>query len=407
MKILIIGSGGREHAIAWRLEQNGHELFSTPGNPGLAQEGQIFPSTNYLELAKQLKPDLTVVGPEAPLIAGIVDEFTANNLKIVGPNQKNAQLEASKSYSKRFMEEAGIPTARAAQVDSKEAAKQALKTFPLPVVIKADGLAGGKGVVIAQTQREAEHAIETLGPKLVIEEFLTGEEVSFIALCDGKHVLALEPTQDHKAIHDNDQGPNTGGMGAYCDSRILTARQFTQILNEVILPTVERTGFTGFLYAGMMMTADGPKTLEFNVRLGDPETQALMHRMDSDFGEVLLAAAEGRLNQAALTWKQDPSVTVVLAAYGYPGTVRTGDQIHGIDNMPNAVIFQAGTKMQEGKLVTAGGRVLAVTSSGPTLAAAIETAYTAAANIHFEGMYYRHDIGRKGLARWSIEPSVA
>ncbi len=402
MKILIIGSGGREHALAWRLKQNGHELFSTPGNPGLAQEGQIFPGVNYLKLAQELSVDLTVVGPEAPLVAGIVDEFKAQNLQIVGPNQQNAQLEASKTYSKRFMEEAGIPTARAAQVDSKEAAKQALKAFPLPVVIKADGLAGGKGVIIAQTAREAIDAIETLGPKLVIEEFLTGEEVSFIALCDGKHVLALEPTQDHKAIHDNDQGPNTGGMGAYCDSRILNARESAQILSEVILPAVERTGFTGFLYAGMMMTPDGPKTLEFNVRLGDPETQALMHRMGSDFGEVLLAAAEGRLNEASLSWKKDPSVAIVLAAHGYPGTVRTGDEIQGIDNTPNAVVYQAGTKLQDGTLVTAGGRVLAVTSSGPTLEKAIETAYAAGANIHFEGMHYRRDIGRKGLARWTI-----
>ena len=400
MKILILGSGGREHAIAWHLKQNHHELFSAPGNPGLSREGQTFPRTDYLQLAKDLKPDLTIVGPEAPLVAGVVDEFQTHKLKIVGPNQANAQLEASKTFSKRFMEEAGIPTARSAQVDSIDAGRQALKTFPLPVVIKADGLAAGKGVIIAQTQKEAEQAVEALGPKLVIEEFLTGEEVSFIALCDGKTVLPLEPTQDHKAVHDNDQGPNTGGMGAYCDPRILTPQQSEQILNTIIKPVVDRTHFTGFLYAGLMMTPDGPKTLEFNVRLGDPETQALMHRMDSDFAEVLLATAEGRLENQKLKWKADPSIAIVLAAHGYPGTVRTGDEIHGIDDVDQAVVYQAGTKLENGKLLTNGGRVLAITSSGPTLKQAIDNAYRAASKIHFDGMHYRRDIGQKGLKRY-------
>lgn len=396
MKILIIGSGGREHALAWHLKQHNHQLFCSPGNPGMAQLGEIYPEGNL----HQLKPDLTIVGPEAPLVAGIVDQFRQQNLKIVGPNQANAQLEASKTYSKRFMEQAGIPTARSQQTTTLDQAKQALKNFPLPVVIKADGLAAGKGVIIAHTQHEAEQAIQSLGPKLVIEEFLTGEEVSFIALCDGHNVLALEPTQDHKAVHDNDQGPNTGGMGAYCDSNILTSQQSTQILNEIIRPTVERTNFTGFLYAGIMMTQDGPKTLEFNVRLGDPETQALMHRMDSDFGEVLLAAAEGQLKNVKLNWKPEPSVAIVLAAHGYPGTVRTGDEIHGIDDVKNAVVYQAGTKMEDGKLVTAGGRVLAVTSSGPTLESAIANAYQSVSAIHFDGMHYRRDIAQKGLKRW-------
>ena len=400
MKILIVGYGGREHALAWRLKQNGHQLFSAPGNPGLAHEGQIYPRTDYLALAEELKPDLTVVGPEAPLVAGVVNEFRAAGLKIVGPDRNCAQLEASKILSKKFMELARIPTARAERVEDLPAAQRALSRFPLPIVIKADGLAAGKGVIIAQTQEEAEQAIESLGPKLVIEEFLTGEEVSFIALCDGKSVLALEPSQDHKAVHDNDQGSNTGGMGAYCDSRILTPAQSEQILNTVIKPVVERTGFTGFLYAGLMMTSEGAKTLEFNVRLGDPETQALMHRLDCDFGEVLLAAAEGRLENQKLKWKADPSVAIVLAAHGYPGTVRTGDEIHGIDQVENAVVFQAGTKEEDGKLFTAGGRVLAVTSSGPTLHAAIRNAYSAAESIHFQGRHYRSDIGKKGLKHY-------
>ena len=399
MKILIIGSGGREHALAWHLKQNGHSVFGAPGNPGIAREGGVYQTTDYLGLAIEKHVDLTVVGPEAPLVAGIVDEFQNAKLKIVGPNQTNAQLEASKIYSKRFMEQAGIPTARAVRTETQESAKQALKSFPLPVVIKADGLAAGKGVIIAQTEKEALEAIRTLGPNLVIEEFLTGEEVSFIALCDGKNILALEPTQDHKAVHDNDEGPNTGGMGAYCDGRILTPQQFGQILKTVIEPAVERTNFTGFLYAGLMMTAEGPKTLEFNVRLGDPETQALMHRMDCDFGEILLAAAEGRLNEVKFAWKDDPSVAVVLAASGYPGAIHTGDTINGIDQA--GVVFQAGTKLlDDGQLVTAGGRVLAVASSGANLAEAIDNTYAAAGHIRFDGMHYRHDIGRKGLKRW-------
>jgi phosphoribosylamine--glycine ligase len=403
MKILVIGSGGREHAIVWRLKQNGHKVFGAPGNPGIAREGVIEPRTDYLAAALAFDVDLTVVGPEAPLVAGIVDQFRAQNLKIVGPDRANAQLEASKTYSKRFMQEAGIPTARSEQVDNFDSARKALKRFPLPVVIKADGLAAGKGVVIAHTQAEAAAAIESLGPKLVIEEFLTGEEVSFIALCDGRNVLALEPTQDHKAVHDNDQGPNTGGMGAYCDSRILTAQQSAQIMETVIRPVVDRTGFTGFLYAGLMMTAEGPKTLEFNVRLGDPETQVLMHRMDCDFGEILLAAAENRLSEVQFASKPDPSVAVVVAAQGYPGTVRTGDEIRGIAEAESkgAIVYHAGTRIDTGRLVTAGGRVLAVTDSGPTLRSSIERAYAALTHIHFDGMHYRRDIGRKGLARWS------
>ena len=393
MKILVIGTGGREHALTWRLKQHGHELFAASGNP----------TTNYLQLAQDLKPDLTVVGPEAPLVAGVVDDFRSRNLKIVGPTKANAQLEASKTFSKRFMDQAGIPTARSTQVDTIEDAQRALTTFELPVVIKADGLAAGKGVIIAQTHQEAAQAVKALGPKLVIEEFLHGEEVSFIALCDGREVLALEPTQDHKAVHDNDQGPNTGGMGAYCDSKILTPEQSAEILKTIIHPVVERTGFTGFLYAGLMMTAQGPKTLEFNVRLGDPETQALMHRMDSDFGEVLLAAAEGRLDTQKIGWKSDPSVAVVIAAHGYPGTVRTGDEIHGVAEAEatGATVYQAGTKVENGRLVTAGGRVLAVTASGANLESAIGNAYAATSKIHFDGMHYRRDIGRKGLKRWN------
>ena len=399
MKILIIGSGGREHAIAWRLAQEGHQVYGAPGNPGIAEVGQLLATTDYLAAADSVHPHLTVVGPEVPLVAGVVDQFRAAKRKIVGPAQDAARLEGSKIHSKEFMRRLGIPTARYARVESVEAGIAALAEFGAPVVIKADGLAAGKGVIIAQDRAEAEAAVRSLGPRLVIEEFLAGEEVSFIALCDGKNIVPLEATQDHKAVGDGDTGPNTGGMGAYCDGRILSAEDARYVVNGVIEPVVQETGFTGFLYAGLMMTAGGPKVLEFNVRLGDPETQPLMHRLDSPFGEVLLASATGGLAGVSLQWKPQPSVCVVLAAAGYPGQTRTGDIITGIQTCGTQV-FQAGTKLGSRGLETAGGRVLGVTASGPDLAAAAANAYAAVANIHFDGMHYRRDIARKGLKRW-------
>jgi phosphoribosylamine---glycine ligase len=399
MRIFIIGSGGREHAIAWKLKQGGHAVFAAPGNPGLAQLGAINPRSDYLALARSLAADLTVVGPEAPLVAGIVDEFRAAGLAIVGPTREQARLEGSKIWAKQFMVDAGIATARAVQTHDADTALAALEEFPLPVVIKADGLAAGKGVIIAATPEQARQAVIALGPNLVIEEFLTGEEVSFIALCDGRTAIPLEATQDHKAIHDNDKGPNTGGMGAYCDGRILDRATSDHILSTVIRPVVERTGFTGFLYAGLMMTPDGPKTLEFNVRLGDPETQALMHRMRSDFAEPLAAAAGGSLDGAQIDWRPEPSVCVVLAAAGYPGKVRAGDTINGIGGC-GAEVFHAGTRIGDTGLETAGGRVLGVTARGPDLRKAIDNAYHAVSRIRFEGMQFRTDIARKGLRRW-------
>jgi phosphoribosylamine---glycine ligase len=399
VKILIIGSGGREHAIAWRLSQEGHQIFGAPGNPGVAEIGQIIATTDYLALANSIDPDLTVVGPEIPLVAGVVDEFRAAKRKIVGPAQDAAQLEGSKIHSKEFMRRLGIPTARYARVESVEAGIAALAEFDTPVVIKADGLAAGKGVIIAQNRAEAEAAVHSLGPRLVIEEFLKGEEVSFIALCDGKNIVPLEATQDHKAVGDGDTGPNTGGMGAYCDGRILAAADAQLVINSVIGPVVHATNFTGFLYAGLMMTADGAKVLEFNVRLGDPETQPLMQRLDSPFGEVLMASATGSLAGVSLRWKPEPSVCVVLAAAGYPGQIRTGDVITGISACGTQV-FQAGTKQGPNGLETAGGRVLGVTASGPDLASAASNAYAAVEKIHFDGMHYRKDIAQKGLKRW-------
>jgi phosphoribosylamine---glycine ligase len=395
MRILIIGSGGREHALAWKLAREGHEIFAAPGNPGIAQVAQLVAGAAAIEF----EPDLTVVGPETPLVAGIVDQYRARGWRIVGPTQANAQLEGSKIHSKELMRRLGIPTARFVRAESREAGLAATAEFEYPVVVKADGLAAGKGVIVARDRAEAEAAIHTLGPKLIVEEFLVGEEVSFIVLSDGKTALPLEPTQDHKTVGDGDTGPNTGGMGAYCDGRILSAKDSEAVMRTVIEPVIAETGFTGFLYAGLMMTKAGPKVIEFNVRLGDPETQPLMHRLDSDFGEVLMRAATGELRGAELRWKPEPSVCVVMAAAGYPGQARTGDRIEGMENC-GAQVFQAGTAMGPSGLQTAGGRVLGVTASGPDLATAVANTYAAVAKIHFEGMHYRRDIARKGLKRW-------
>lgn len=413
MKILIIGSGGREHALAWRISQSplATELHAASGNPGIAKLATCHPVTSvrdYVQLAIDLNIGLTVVGPEAPLVAGVVDRLREAGKLVVGPTSNAAQLEGSKAFSKNFMIRAGIPTARYVTVSTVDDARNAIADFGFPVVLKADGLAAGKGVVIAHSEEEAESALPALlGSRLVIEEFLTGEEVSFIVLSDGKRALPLQPSQDHKAVHDGDQGPNTGGMGAYCDSRILTEQQTSEIMGAVIAPALEgmaaeNNPFTGFLYAGLMMTASGPKVLEFNARLGDPETQALLHRMSSDFVPALTAAAHGDLAGASLDWDSNPSVCLVLAAHGYPGEVRTGDVISGIEDAERAgaVVFQAGTKLLGEELATSGGRVLGVTASGPDLRTAIDRTYEAAKHIHFNGMHFRTDIGAKGLKRY-------
>jgi phosphoribosylamine---glycine ligase len=410
MRILVIGSGGREHALCWKLAQSPKTsaLYAAPGNPGIGQIATCLATTDYLAAAESIDADLTVVGPEGPLAAGIVDQFRAKDRRIVGPTAAAARLESSKVFAKEFMLRAGIPTARFATVNTPEEACAALHEFEFPVVLKADGLAAGKGVIIAKSESEAQQAIPKLltpGSSLVIEEFLTGEEVSFIVLSDGVNILPLEPTQDHKTVYDGDTGPNTGGMGAYCDGRILDEFQKSEIMAQIIRPAIqdmraEGQPFTGFLYAGLMMTPRGPKVLEFNARLGDPETQVLMHRMQSDFVEPLFAAAHGTLDGRELDWSPDPSVCVVLAAAGYPEQVRTGDAITGLDRVANATVFHAGTKLVDNVLVTSGGRVLAVTARGSTLAAAIQNTYDELAHLHFAGVHYRKDIGQKGLRRW-------
>jgi phosphoribosylamine--glycine ligase len=410
MRILVIGSGGREHALAWKLSQSlGVQVYATPGNPGMARCGECIlagdgsPRT-LLAVAESVNAELTVVGPEAPLVAGVVDTFRAAGRAIVGPTSENARLEGSKIFAKDFFRQYRIPTAEFVSVESSDAARKALDRFRFPVVIKADGLAAGKGVVIAEDRAQAAHALETLGERLVIEEFLEGEEVSFIAMCDGRDILPFAPTQDHKRVNVGDTGPNTGGMGAYCDSRILTEAQTEKILDTIMRPTVEATGFTGFLYAGLIMTADGPKVLEFNVRLGDPETQPLMYRMSNDLAPVLAAAARGELGRHSFAWKRGASVCIVLASRGYPGSYRTGVSIRGIEDAEatGATVFHAGTRTGPGGLETAGGRVLGVTAEGQDLGSAIEKAYIGAQKIRFDGLHYRTDIGSKGLERYKI-----
>jgi phosphoribosylamine--glycine ligase len=409
MKILVLGSGGREHALAWKLAQSdGVSVYGAPGNPGFAGIGPCIPVKNanpesYLAVADMIGADLTVVGPEAPLVAGVVDAFRARGKRIVGPTREAAQLEGSKIFAKNFFVKSNIPTAAFVTVENETEARQALNRFGYPVVLKADGLAAGKGVVIAQDRAAAEAALKDLRWPLVIEEFLRGEEVSFIALCDGRDVLPLAVTQDHKAAFDGDTGPNTGGMGAYCDDAILTESQIGEILTRVMLPTVEAMQFTGFLYAGLMMTSGGPKVLEFNVRLGDPETQPIMHRMASDFVPALVAASEGKLRGAKLEWRKGPSVCVVMASGGYPGAYQSGKAIRGIQmaEAQGAKVFHAGTRLGASGIETAGGRVLGVTAGGRDLASAIDGAYRAVGEIQFEGMHYRKDIGQKGLRRQS------
>ncbi len=397
-------------------------MYCAPGNPGIAKVAECIALTQqtperFLEVANLIDADLTIVGPEAPLVAGIVDHFEQHGRKIFGPRQHAAQLEGSKAFAKEFMARHGIPTARFVVCEKLDEAKAALPRFELPVVLKADGLAAGKGVVIAKSREEAERTLEAMfsgelvgeaGSRVVIEDFWRGEEVSFIAICDGERAVAFPPTQDHKAAYDNDEGPNTGGMGAYSDDRILTAEERAQIMEQVILPTLrgmksEGEPFRGFLFAGLMMTSEGIQTLEFNVRMGDPETQCILTRVEGGFVETVLAAVESRLDPSSLRVRSGASACLVMAAFGYPGKVRGGDEIGGIEAAEalGAKVFEAGTKLSEGKKVTAGGRVLGVTASAPDLPQALRNAYAALDKVHFDGMHFRRDIGKKGLKRYT------
>jgi phosphoribosylamine--glycine ligase len=406
LKILVIGSGGREHALAWKLAQSPDvsEVLACPGNPGIAQCARCVAYPGSLDaladLASHEGVTYTVVGPEAPLVEGIVDVFRRRGMRIIGPTRAAAQLEGSKVFAKRFFERAGIPTARSVQVDAPDRAIGHIKDFSFPVVLKADGLAAGKGVIIANSQKEAAQAIGKVGAPLVIEEFLNGYEVSLIALSDGKTLLPFAPARDHKRLLNNDLGPNTGGMGAYCDPSILSSDELGRITDQILLPTLgqmakEGYPFTGFLYAGLMMTADGPKVLEFNARMGDPETQAILYGLEGSLGDVLEASATGT-NPNIDLFRSRPAACVVMASQGYPDKPVTGAVISGVEEAekPGVKVFHAGTRFTDRGLETAGGRVLGVTATGDNLRAAIRKAYAGVAHIHFDGMQFRTDIGK-------------
>lgn len=421
MKILVIGSGGREHALAWKLAQSVkiQTIYVAPGNGGTALDSRFenVNITNPEELAEfaiQNGVQLTVVGPEAPLAAGIVNIFRAKNLKIFGPTKEAAQLESSKDFAKSFMERHGIPTAKYQTFSDLAAAHRYIDEQGAPIVIKADGLAAGKGVIVAMTVQEAHDAIDMMlsdnklgdaGARVVIEEFLEGEEASFIVLVDGKNILPLATSQDHKRLLDNDQGPNTGGMGAYSPAPIVTPALHARVMREIITPTIngmKKDGipFTGFLYAGLMIDKNGnPKTLEFNCRMGDPETQPIMSRLKSDLVYVMEHAVNGTLDTIELEWDRRIALGVVLAAAGYPDNPVKGAVITGIPKAnENQIVFHAGTKLDsEGKPVTSGGRVLCVVGLADTMRMAQKTAYEAVESIHFDGIQYRHDIGWRAL----------
>ncbi|HEX7866033.1 MAG TPA: phosphoribosylamine--glycine ligase [Variovorax sp.] len=424
MKVLVIGGGGREHALAWRLAQAARvsRVYVAPGNGGTASDERydcidITEPAALREWAIKEKIALTVVGPEAPLAAGVVDEFRAHGLRIFGPTQAAAQLESSKAFSKAFMKRHKIPTAEYEAFTDAAAAHAYIDAKGAPIVVKADGLAAGKGVVVAMTAQEAHEAVDFMlvdnkfgvshnegGARVVIEEFLQGEEASFIVLCDGKNVTALATSQDHKRLLDNDEGPNTGGMGAYSPAPVVTAEVHARAMREIILPTIrgmEKDGipFTGFLYAGLMIDATGhPKTLEFNCRMGDPETQPIMMRLKSDLFEVFWHATDGTLDQVELQWDRRVALGVVMAAHGYPLSPRKGDRITGIPaEAPDAVVFHAGTTLQDGELKTSGGRVLCVTVLADSVKQAQQRAYEVAARVSFDGAQYRKDIGFRAV----------
>jgi phosphoribosylamine---glycine ligase len=424
MKVLVIGGGGREHALAWKLAQSRkvQAVYVAPGNAGTALDSRLenVAITGIPQLrqwALEQKIALTVVGPEAPLAAGVVDEFRAHGLRVFGPTRAAAQLESSKAFSKAFMKRHGIPTAEYESFSDPAAAHAYVDRQGAPIVVKADGLAAGKGVVVAMNAAEAHEAIDFMlldnklgvahnegGARVVIEEFLRGEEASFIVLCDGKNVTALATSQDHKRLLDGDQGPNTGGMGAYSPAPVVTPEVHARAMREIILPTIkgmEDDGipYTGFLYAGLMIDAQGRvKTLEFNCRMGDPETQPIMMRLKSDLFEVMMAATSGALDQVELEWDRRPALGIVMAAAGYPLSPRQGDPISGLPAASEqAMVFHAGTVQKEGVAVTAGGRVLCVTALADSVKAAQQHALQIAQGIHFDGAQFRRDIGHLAI----------
>jgi len=423
MKVLVIGGGGREHALVWKLRQSPRvsQLYCAPGNAGIAAEAECLPADvknieSLLALAARIKPDLTIVGPELPLQLGVVDEFTRRGSRIFGPTKAAAKLESSKSFAKEFMQRYHIPTAHYAICDSPEDVSDALPHFHMPVVVKADGLAAGKGVVICKSKEEASTvAAEMLsgkmlgeaGSRVVIEECLKGEELSFLVLSDGERVAALAAAQDHKRVGEGDTGANTGGMGAYSTEAMVDAQMQNWLLQHIARPVVagmkaEGADYKGVLYCGLMMTARGPMVLEFNCRFGDPETQPVLMRLESDLVEALEASIDGRVSEGDFRWSADASVCVVMASGGYPGTFEMGKKISGLEDAERVAgvkVFHAGTTKHDDAYFTAGGRVLGVTARAGSLATAVERAYEAAAKIGFGGAYYRKDIAARALKK--------
>jgi phosphoribosylamine---glycine ligase len=423
MKILVIGSGAREHAMVWKLarERDVTDVYCAPGNPGIATMARCLPAdvakpAELLEIATRQAVDLTVVGPEVPLSVGVVDLFLQHDMAIVGPTRAAAALESSKSFAKDFMDRHRVPTAGYLVCNSADAALEAIASarFGYPMVLKADGLAAGKGVVIAEDRVAAETAVrETMvdrrfgaaGERLVIEEFLVGDEASYFVLADGTRFVPLSSAQDHKRIFDNDQGPNTGGMGAFAPSPLITPAVEQRVIDEIVTPVLngmkaEGNPFRGFLYVGLMITPSGPKVIEFNVRFGDPEAQVILPMLDEDLSWLLAAAATGALPARSARFRNEPHVGIVLAAGGYPESPETGKPISGLDaaaKIPNALVFHAGTTKRDGQILTSGGRVITVVGKGATHRDAIDVAYQSAALVQFEGMQFRSDIGRKAL----------
>lgn len=423
MKVLVIGSGGREHALCWKLAQSPRlsDLYCAPGNPGIAALASLVPISaddvqHLADFATDLKIDLTVVGPELPLTLGIVDEFARRGLAVFGPTRAAARLEGSKVYAKRFMETHGIPTAEFEVTHDADSARRAARRFGFPVVLKADGLAAGKGVILPADEAELDEALAIFfeerrfgsgGEHVVVERCLEGEEISLIAVCDGQNLLPLASSKDYKRIGDGDEGPNTGGMGAHSPSGVLAPADARRVLDEVMRPVVDGMAaagqpFRGFLYAGLMLTADGPRVLEFNVRLGDPEAQPLLMRLEDDFLEVLAQGASGSFRQSRLGFRQEAAACVVLAAGGYPEAPVTGDEIEGLEaaaRHEGVVVFHAGTRREGDRILTAGGRVLNVCATGAGLREALRAVYRAAAEIRWPNQAFRTDIGKRALAR--------
>ena len=422
MQVLVIGSGGREHALAWKAAQSAsvEKVYCVPGNPGIAQIAECVPmdiSDNdaLVAFALENKIDLTIVGPEVPLANGVVDAFRAKGLAIFGPTQAAAQIEGSKSFAKDLMKKYGIPTAAFEVFTDAEAAKAYIVEQGAPIVIKADGLAAGKGVVVAMTLDEALEAVDMMmcdqafgsaGCQVVVEEFLTGEEASILTFCDGTTIVPMISSQDHKRAYDNDEGPNTGGMGTYAPAPVVTADVLARVQKEILAPTVaamkaEGMPYTGCLYAGLMITENGPIVIEFNARFGDPETQVVLPLLDSDMAEIMMACVNGNLADLDIQWKDGAAVCVVMAAGGYPQGYRKGDVISGLDKAAElgATVFHAGTAVKDGNIVTNGGRVLGVTAIGTDIQKAVDNAYEAVKSIHFDDVHYRNDIAYRAIAR--------